>query len=727
MSAHSFPPLITAFLFALLGLGIFLARREAPENRAYALWCLTTVYWQLSWTVIFSTSDFFWASRLVRIGYTGIIFIPIAFYHFVLAFVHDPRWKQKSIRAYLIGCLFAFSVWLTNSFISGVYTYPWGYYPKASYLHAMYLAYLTYLVADGLRLLIARRGDLNLNEKQRTQYTSVIWAAVIYLFASIDFAVNYGLNVYPFGFIFTLLSLSLVAYAILHHQLLDIRLILRDTTVNIVTGGLLAGATLAVTIPISTMSSVAGALVGVTSMGLLMAIAYDPIRRAIQPAIDRIVFANRFGYLEELSQLPNDMLEFTNLNEMLKFLVTRLKAAARLENVRIFMYDPGHQNYQETLFDDVRTPDKVGELSEASALLSLLKMKSQLWTDADLMRQESQAATDALRELKGFSGAAFFPVNKGAELLGVVVLGQKQSGEQFNQKDLKILEALRLRLENFLGQAMVITQEALNMVKDSHDMKNDVNALKVRITWRAMRVAGWKMDLEKQMQELNGEKDPGRILAAVNSLKQQAMEWFQDAERSRGIEDQAVQRLAHRLRNWAEYGRVITEGFRGSRTMEAIEVGHAAKNSVERWQPHAEKKGLQLSLQTAPNLLVWGERSLVEQVIENLIDNAIKATAQGKVEVFCRAEREGIVVEVKDSGCGIPPEDLATIFEKPFYQGRGRENLEQSTGVGLYLVAQYARSLGGKVWAESQVDKGSSFFVQLPKYNQEGERSGVAA
>ena len=205
------------------------------------------------------------------------------------------------------------------------------------------------------------------------------------------------------------------------------------------------------------------------------------------------------------------------------------------------------------------------------------------------------------------------------------------------------------------------------------------------------------------------------------------MEWFQEAERSRGIEDQAVQRLAHRLRNWAEYGRVISEGFRGSRSMEAIEVGKAAKNSVERWQPHAEKKGLKLSVEAESNLLVWGERSLVEQVIENLIDNAIKATAQGHVEVFCRPDRNGILLEVRDSGCGIPEKDLGTIFEKPFYQGHGRENLEQSTGVGLYLVAQYARSLGGKVWAESQVGKGSSFFVQLPKYNQERERAGAAA
>jgi signal transduction histidine kinase len=108
-------------------------------------------------------------------------------------------------------------------------------------------------------------------------------------------------------------------------------------------------------------------------------------------------------------------------------------------------------------------------------------------------------------------------------------------------------------------------------------------------------------------------------------------------------------------------------------------------------------------------------------VVENLIDNAIKATEKGRVEVRCRSDREGVLIEVRDSGCGIPAEDLATIFEKPFYQGRGRETLEQSTGVGLYLVAQYARSLGGRVRAESQVGKGSSFFVHLPGYHQTGK------
>src|SRR4029077_12536713 len=123
----------------------------------------------------------------------------------------------------------------------------------------------------------------------------------------------------------------------------------RDSTLHLTTAGLLAGTSLAVALSVVILNPYVGVIIGVTMMGLLMAFAYDPIRKAIQPAIDRVMFANQFGYLEELSQLPNDMLEFTNLNEMLKFLVTRLKEAAKLERVRIFMYDPGHQSYVETM------------------------------------------------------------------------------------------------------------------------------------------------------------------------------------------------------------------------------------------------------------------------------------------------------------------------------------------------------------------------------------------
>jgi signal transduction histidine kinase len=270
-----------------------------------------------------------------------------------------------------------------------------------------------------------------------------------------------------------------------------------------------------------------------------------------------------------------------------------------------------------------------------------------------------------------------------------------------------------------MEQAMAITQEALTMVKDSHEMKNEVNVLKGRITWRAMRIAAWTMELDKEMKALDSETDPARLRSILHAIKTQSMEWFEDTERSRAIEEEAIQKLSHRLKSWAEYGRLISENLQGVRPIEAIDLGQAARASVERWRAHAEKKKLNLTLEAGQNLMVRGDRGLVEQVIENLIDNAIKATARGKVDVLCRPEPAGILLEVRDTGCGIPQEDLVRIFEKPFYQSRAPRARETNTGVGLYLVSQYVRSLGGQVWAESRVDKGSSFFVQLPRYNQD--------
>jgi len=126
-------------------------------------------------------------------------------------------------------------------------------------------------------------------------------------------------------------------------------------------------------------------------------------------------------------------------------------------------------------------------------------------------------------------------------------------------------------------------------------------------------------------------------------------------------------------------------------------------------------------------LFVWGDRNLLEQIIENLIDNAVKATKTGFVRVVCQPEGNEIAVEVRDSGCGIANEELAGIFDKPFYHGRNREKMDPGTGIGLYLVAQYARSLGGRVSMESHVDKGSTVRVLLPAYRKESETAEVVA
>jgi signal transduction histidine kinase len=722
---HSVPVLIAAFAALTLGLILRSKKREEEVSSHFLALCSGIFVWLFCTAMALFSIDKNLALWWLHLDNAGVMFISPSFYAFSMRLTRAKQ-RLPIYAGYCIATIFAILSVTANFPAVDATKYWWGYFPRWSVIKSIpfFTFFFGFMLAAFMRLRASMKENLRANERIQVRY--VLVAFVIAYFGSVDYLPTFGYSFYPFGYIPIICLVSIIFYAVLKHRLMNIDLILRDTTVHAITASVVAIAAFVCVFPLVGVSSYAAAVVGIGLTIALMMFAYNPIRSIVQPAIDRVVFANQFGYLEELSQLPNDILEFTNLSEMLKFLVTRLKEAAKLERVRIFMYDPGHQSYVETMGqveEGDGNKEEPRQLAETDPLVKLLRSNGRLWTQEDFYGQAEHHGVQ--EELKSLQGAACFPVKKEQDLLGVVVLGKKRSGELFNQQDTKILQALRVRLENFLGQAMVITQEALNMVKDSHDMKNDVNALKGRITWRAMKIASWKMDFEKDTQALEGQNDIEHLRAALHSFKTKAMEWFADAERSRGIEDQSVQRLAHRLRNWAEYGRVISEGFRGSRTMEAIEVGQAAKISVERWLPHAEKKGLTLSAQAAPNLLVWGERSLVEQIIENLIDNAIKATEQGKVEVLCKADRSGILLEVKDSGCGIPPEDLTTIFEKPFYQGKGRENLEQSTGVGLYLVAQYTRSLGGKVWAESQVGKGSSFFVQLPKYNQ--EHSGVAA
>jgi signal transduction histidine kinase len=101
--------------------------------------------------------------------------------------------------------------------------------------------------------------------------------------------------------------------------------------------------------------------------------------------------------------------------------------------------------------------------------------------------------------------------------------------------------------------------------------------------------------------------------------------------------------------------------------------------------------------------------------LHNLVENAIKYTrAEGKVHVRVRTQPIGVVFEVIDNGIGISPVDQPRLFEK-FYRGAQHGSKEQrGTGLGLAIVKSIAERHGGRVWAESQLGKGSTFYLAIP-------------
>jgi signal transduction histidine kinase len=113
--------------------------------------------------------------------------------------------------------------------------------------------------------------------------------------------------------------------------------------------------------------------------------------------------------------------------------------------------------------------------------------------------------------------------------------------------------------------------------------------------------------------------------------------------------------------------------------------------------------------------MIEADQALLQQGLHNLIENAIKySDTGGRVRVCVSVHTEGMVFEVSDTGIGVAPVDLPRLFEK-FYRGVNKEaNKRPGTGLGLAIVKSIAERHGGKVWAESQLGKGSKFYMLIP-------------
>ncbi len=154
---------------------------------------------------------------------------------------------------------------------------------------------------------------------------------------------------------------------------------------------------------------------------------------------------------------------------------------------------------------------------------------------------------------------------------------------------------------------------------------------------------------------------------------------------------------------------------------EAISVADLIEDALHLVKGEAEKKRIRLSSYEIPsNLLLMGDPYYLEQILINLLDNAIKYTPEGGEIILSAKERSSEEVElyVKDNGIGIPQEDLPRIFERFYRVNKGRSQELGGTGLGLSIVKHLVHAHGGRVWAESQLGSGSTFYITLPGYRK---------
>jgi len=146
-----------------------------------------------------------------------------------------------------------------------------------------------------------------------------------------------------------------------------------------------------------------------------------------------------------------------------------------------------------------------------------------------------------------------------------------------------------------------------------------------------------------------------------------------------------------------------------------FDLAELARTTADQMSLLAEDKGIALACTADQPAFVLGDRSRIKQVIVNLLDNAIKYTpAQGRVQVRVSGINGCAVLEVEDSGIGIPPDALPHVFERFYRVDKTRSAEAESAGLGLAIVKSICTAHRAKVEADSVPNQGSRFTVKLP-------------
>ncbi|MCS7305869.1 MAG: ATP-binding protein [Thermoguttaceae bacterium] len=201
----------------------------------------------------------------------------------------------------------------------------------------------------------------------------------------------------------------------------------------------------------------------------------------------------------------------------------------------------------------------------------------------------------------------------------------------------------------------------------------------------------------------------------VETLLDGALQDPVQAERFLKIIAEQTQRLQNLVEDLLSLSRIEQEAETQQIRLDQGPIREVLESAIDLCRHKAEEKQISIHLDCPEDLQASRNPALLEQAVVNLLDNAIKYSAQGQ-PIHLQAFQQGheVVICVRDHGCGIPPEHLDRIFERFYRVDKARSRKLGGTGLGLAIVKHIALAHGGRVAVQSQVGQGSSFFIYLP-------------
>jgi len=300
------------------------------------------------------------------------------------------------------------------------------------------------------------------------------------------------------------------------------------------------------------------------------------------------------------------------------------------------------------------------------------------------------------------------------ELWDTISKGEKWVGEFYNKK----------KNGEYYWESATITP-----VTDDNGQITNFIAIKEDITQRKLQQEALEQS-EKKLKEINATKDKFFSIIAhdltnpINALlgfSKLAVEAVNNSDFERSLRyNTMIDQLSNQISGLFQDLLLWSRAQTGTIQFKPIltNVRHLVSESVNLLIPVADKKGIDIDVQVDEELVFSFDPHMVGTVIRNLVQNAIKFSYPGStIQIRAEETEHELLVTVTDSGIGIPDEAVNTLFTVGnTHSSKGTAN-EAGTGLGLPICREFVNIHKGRIWAESEVGKGSSFFFSLPENN----------
>ncbi len=498
------------------------------------------------------------------------------------------------------------------------------------------------------------------------------------------------------GPLFTLTFLVSVAYAILRHKLLDIRLLVARavsftfllTVVVVIEAAILwLGTTLLPNNVDKTMVAFAGSII--------IVIGYSSIRSVVTTFTEKLFFRGQYDTEDLLKSLISIMVSEVKIDNLTHKLLVMLSSQMRVNDAAfIILKDNGVRSVEFVGFNGKIPLDQ-------SSLESIVKLG-----DKPLVFEELEdGPTKELFRINNLS--IIIPLGVQTEKIGFLVLGPKSSGDIYTARDLEFLsifapqaaiaiknaesyreiQEFNMTLSGKVAERtreLEASQQAELKLKDefvfiaTHDLATPVTA-----------IAGFSALIEASKAKLPPEikADLASIGEASNRLKVLVNDLLQVAR--------------------SDSGTIKVEPIK-------VDAGEILSAAVRQAGPFAKDKKVTVELNLDKNNMINADPKKLAEVFENLISNGIKYNREGgKLTITTLNNDNKLNVQFEDTGLGIPKEEQAKVFSKFFRSEEPEVRQRPGTGLGLFVVRMLTEKMGGKISFNSVEDRGTTFYLEF--------------